>query len=195
MSVFAELCARSNYSLLDGASHPAELVAVAKALGHAGLSICDRNSLAGAVRAHVAAREVGLRYVVGTRLVLTDGSAYLAWPTDRDSYGRLTRLLSLGRMRAPKGACEISRDDLIGHAEGWVIAALPPALPDAAFAARLRADAAALRHKLTLPMLCAAAIILDGADRHRLETLAGMAGAARVGLLASTDPRFHHPTR
>ncbi|WP_260987634.1 error-prone DNA polymerase [Roseomonas gilardii] len=195
MPVFAELCARSNYSLLDGASHPAELVAVAKALGHAGLSICDRNSLAGAVRAHVAAREVGLRYVVGTRLVLTDGSAYLAWPTDRDSYGRLTRLLSLGRMRAPKGACEISRDDLIGHAEGWVIAALPPALPDAAFAARLRADAAALRHKLTLPMLCAAAIILDGADRHRLETLAGMAGAARVGLLASTDPRFHHPTR
>ncbi|QDJ12286.1 DNA polymerase III alpha subunit (plasmid) [Roseomonas mucosa] len=192
---FAELCARSNYSLLDGASHPAELVASAKSLGHAGISVCDLNSLAGVVRAHVAAREVGLRYVVGTRLVLTDGSAYLAWPTDRGSYGRLTRLLSLGHTRAPKGACEIGRDDLIGHAEGWVVAVLPPALPDAAFATRLQADAAALRSKLALPMFCAAAVTFDGADRHRLAMLAGMAGAAGAGLLASTDPRFHHPAR
>ena len=192
---FAEVGARSNYSLLDGASHPAELVATAKTLGHAGIGVCDLNSLAGVVRAHVAAKEIGLRFVVGARLVLTDGAAYLAWPTDRDSYGRLTRLLSLGRMRAPKGACDIGRDDLIGHAEGWVMAASPPALPDAAFATRLRADAAALRCKLALPLLCAAAVTYDGADRHRLETLAGVAGNAGARLLATTDPRYHHPSR
>lgn len=192
---FAELCARSNFSLLDGASHPAELVATAKALGHAGISICDLNSLAGVVRGHVAAKEVGLPYIVGTRLLLTDGSAYLAWPTDRDSYGRLTRLLSLGRMRAPKGTCEIGRDELIGHADGWVMAAIPPALPDAAFAARLLEDAAALRRRLALPLFCTAPVLRDGADRVRLEMLAGMAGGARVGLLATTDPRYHHPDR
>ena len=192
---FAELGARSNYSLLDGASHPAELVAAAAALGHAGIGICDLNSLAGAVRAHVAAKQVGLRFIVGARLVLTDGAAFLAWPTDRGSYGRLARLLSLGRMRAPKGTCEIGRDDLIGHAGGMVMAAIPPALPCPTFAARLRADVAALRPKLALPLFCSAAAVQDGADRHRLEALTAMARDAGAGLLATTDPRYHHPAR
>lgn len=156
------------------------MVAAARVHGHAGISVCDRNSLAGVVRAHVAFKGIGLRHAVGTRLVLTDGVAYLAWPTDRDSYGRLTRLLSLGRMRAPKGACGTGRDDLIGYAEGWVMAAIPPGLPDAAFAARLRADAAALGCKLPLPPLCCS-IVFDGADRHRLDRLAGMAGKAGAG--------------
>ena len=137
-AAFAELGARTNFTLLDGASHPAEMVAQAAMLGHAGIGVCDRNSLAGVVRAHVAAKDVKLRFVVGTRIVLDDGAAYLAWPTDRESYGRLTKLLSLGRMRAPKGQCQISRAELIDHAEGWVMAAIPLAFPDASFAARLR---------------------------------------------------------
>ena len=81
MSVaFAEVGARTNFTLLDGASHPAEMVAAAAMLGHAGIGVCDTNSLAGVVRAHVAAKEVGLRFIVGTRLVLDDGASYLAWP-------------------------------------------------------------------------------------------------------------------
>jgi error-prone DNA polymerase len=139
------LGARSNFSLLEGASHPAKLVAQAQALGHAGIGLCDRNSLAGVVRGHVAAKALGLPYVVGTRLQLEDGAEYLAWPTDRASYGRLTRLLSLGRMRAPKGQCQITRDELLEHAGGWCLATLPPPWPGAAFARRLRQDAAALR--------------------------------------------------
>ena len=79
MTEFAELGARSNFTLLDGASHPAELVATAAVLGHAGIGICDRNSLAGVVRAHVAAKQAKLRFVVGTRLVLDDGAGYFAW--------------------------------------------------------------------------------------------------------------------
>jgi error-prone DNA polymerase len=124
MTAFAELGARSNFTLLDGASHPAELVATAAGFGHAGIGICDRNSLAGAVRAHVAAKDAQLPFVVGARLVLDDDAGYLAWPTDRASYGRLTKLLSLGRMRAPKGQCQISRAELLDHAEGWVLAAM-----------------------------------------------------------------------
>ena len=115
MPGYAELGARSNFSLLDGASHPAELVATAQALGHAGLGICDLNSLAGVVRGHVAARALGLPFLVGARLRLEDGAEYLAWPTDRASYGRLTGLLSRGRMRSPKGACAIRRAELIEH--------------------------------------------------------------------------------
>ena len=195
MPGYAELGARSNFSLLDGASHPAELVAQAKALGHAGIGICDGNSLAGVVRGHVAAKELGLPFVVGTRLQLADGAEYLAWPTDRASYGQLTTLLSRGRMRAPKGECDLTRDELLQHAQGWCLALLPPLRPDAAFADRLRQDAAALRSRLALPLFCGAWCRLDGEDQPRLERLAAMAEAAGAALLASGDVRYHHRDR
>ena len=165
---FAEVGARTNFTLLDGASHPAEMVATAAALGHAGIGVCDTNSLAGVVRAHVAAKDVGLRFVVGTRLVLDDGASYLAWPTDRASYGRLTRLLSLGRMRAPKGQCQTppSRD---ARSRGRLGDGRHPPLPCRmpAFAARLKIDARDLQDRLAMPLLCSAPVIYDGADRHR----------------------------
>jgi error-prone DNA polymerase len=192
---FAEVGARTNFTLLDGASHPAEMVATAAMLGHAGIGVCDTNSLAGVVRAHVAAKDVGIRFIVGTRLVLDDSASYLAWPTDRESYGRLTRFLSLGRMRAPKGECQLTRAELLDHAAGWVMAAIPPALPDDAFAARLKADASDLRKHLAMPLLCSAPVTYDGADRHRLNLLSRMTAAAKSGLLATTDPRYHHPDR
>ena len=192
---FAEVGARTNFTLLDGASHPAEMVATAAMLGHAGIGVCDLNSLAGVVRAHVAAREVNIRFIVGARLVLDDGASYLAWPTDRASYGRLTKFLSLGRMRSPKGQCQTSRTELLDHAEGWVMAAVPLAFPDALFAERLRADARDLRDRLALPLFCSAAVTFDGADRHRLKLLSAMAAAAGMGMLATTDPRYHHPDR
>ena len=195
---YAELGARSNFSFLDGASHPEELVETAQALGLAGLGLCDTNSLAGVVRGHVAAKAAGLRFVVGCRLVLQDGSTWLAWPTDRAAYGRLTALLSQGRMQAPKGECRLGRDDLLAAAEGWALAAVPPAEPDAAFMARLRADAAALRRRLALPLLLSAACTYRGDDQRRLDRLAQMAGAAGPacgGLLATNDVRFHHSAR
>jgi len=166
MSVaFAEVGARTNFTLLDGASHPAEMVAAAAMLGHAGIGVCDTNSLAGVVRAHVAAKEVGLRFIVGTRLVLDDGASYLAWPTDRDSYGRLTRFLSLGRMRSPKGECQLTRAELLDHAEGWVMAAIPPIFPDAPFAARMKADAVDLRKRLAMPLLCSAPVMENSVEK------------------------------
>ncbi len=196
MSVgFAELGARTNFTLLDGASHPAEMVAAASLLGHSGIGVCDANSLAGVVRAHVAAKEVKLPFAVGARLVLEDGATYLAWPTDRASYGRLTRLLSLGKMRAPKGQCQIRRSEMLDHAEGWAMSAVPPSVPDAVFAERLRADADELRERLAMPLLCSASVVFGGGDRGRLETLAEMARLADAGLLATTDPRYHHPDR
>lgn len=106
---FAEIGARTNFTLLDGASHPAEMVATAARLGHAGIGVCDTNSLAGVVRAHVAAKEVGIRFIVGTRLVLEDGASYLAWPTDRASYGRLTRFLSAACVRPRASASSHAR--------------------------------------------------------------------------------------
>jgi error-prone DNA polymerase len=133
VSGYAELGALSCFTFLEGASHPHELAAQAMALGHAAIGIADRNSFAGLVRGHVAAKEARFRFVPGVRIRLPDeggGGEYLAWPTDRAAYGRLSRLLSKGRMEAPKGECRITRDDLIAHAEGLVMALLPPAAPD-----------------------------------------------------------------
>ncbi len=118
MTAYAELQVTSNFSFLRGAAHPEELVARAAEIGLAAIAITDRNTLAGVVRAHLAARETGIRLVVGARLDFTDAPSLLCLPTDRVAYGRLSRLITLGRRRAPKGECHITLDDFLDHAEG-----------------------------------------------------------------------------
>ncbi|MDQ2081796.1 OB-fold nucleic acid binding domain-containing protein [Xanthobacteraceae bacterium Astr-EGSB] len=119
MTAYAELAVTTNFSFLRGASHAEELVARAKELGLAGLGVADINSVAGVVRAHDAAKEHGVRLAVGTRLVFADGTPdILAYPRDRAAWGRLTRLLTLGKRRAEKGRCTLSFGDLLDHVEG-----------------------------------------------------------------------------
>src|SRR5215471_5250722 len=126
MSAYAELAVTTNFSFLRGASHGEELVARAKELGLAGLGIADRNSVAGVVRAHQAAKEKGLKFAPGARLVFADGTPdILAYPQDRAAWGRLTRLLTLGKRRADKGQCLLNRDDLVAHIAGLNLIVLP----------------------------------------------------------------------
>ena len=124
--VYAELQASSNFSFLRGASHAEELVEEAARLGLAAIGIADRNTLAGAVRAHVAAKRAGIRLLTGARLDLADGAPLLCYPRDRAAWGRLCRLLTLGQRRETKGRCLLYRDDLLAHAEGQLLIALPP---------------------------------------------------------------------
>jgi len=192
---FAELAAMSNFTFLEGASHPQELVAAAKALGHAAIGIADRNSFAGLVRGMAAAEGAGIRFVHGCRVALEDGQDYLVWPTDRAAYARLSRTLSAARMEGEKGAGRPSRDALVAAAEGQVMAIVPPDAPDEAFADRLRRDAAAMRRALALPLFVAAHHRFAGDDRRRLRRLLAMAGAARAGLLAAGGARMHDASR
>ena len=97
---YAELGAMTNFSFLEGASHPAELMMQAKALGLAGVGVADRNTLAGMVRALMGAEKVDIPLVVGARLGFTDGTELIVFPRDRAAYGRLCRLLSLGKSEA-----------------------------------------------------------------------------------------------
>ena len=118
---YVEFAVASNFSFLHGASHPEELIGQAAHLGLAGLGLCDRNSVAGVVRAHLAKREndLPLRYHPGARLVFSDGTPdILAFPRDRPGWGRLCRLLTRGNLRARKGDCILFLDDLLDHAEG-----------------------------------------------------------------------------
>lgn len=130
-----EPVAATNFSFLRAASHPDEMVLAAKSLGLAAIGIADRNTLAGVVRAHKAAKEAQMRLLVGARLVTRCGFEAVAYPTDRSAYGRLCRLLTRGNRRAAKGACDLGLDDLCDHADGmaWII---------------MHADDAALAHFL-----------------------------------------------
>src|SRR5580693_1199101 len=131
--MYAELAVTTNFSFLRGASRPEELVAGAKRLGLAGIGVADRNSVAGVVRAHMAANEKGLRLAIGARLVFADGTPdILAYPRDRAAWGRLTRLLSLGKRRAEKGDCILQLADLIDFSAGLNLIVMPPPKIEAA---------------------------------------------------------------
>lgn len=109
---YAELHCKTNFTFLEGASHADELVAQACALGYHALAITDRNSLAGVVRAHTATKDHPLNLVIGAEITLQDASPVVLWATDRAAYGRLSRLITIGRRRAEKGYCDLRFEDL-----------------------------------------------------------------------------------
>jgi DNA polymerase III alpha subunit len=125
---YVELAAASNFSFLRGASHAEELVVQASRLGLGGIAITDRNSLAGVVRGHMAAKEAGLAFATGCRLVFMDGTPdILVWPEDRAAWGHLCELLTTGKRRAPKGECHLTLEDLLAHGQGLLMAVVAPA--------------------------------------------------------------------
>jgi len=189
---YAELAAMSNFSFLRGASHPVELVGTAKALGLAALALADRNSLAGIVRAHAAAKERGLKFIPAARLVFSDDTPdIIAYPRDRAAYGRLSRLLTLGNRRAEKGQCRLFRADLLEHGEGLNLALVAPPRWNAAADAALAEAACAFAGRVWL----AACVSYGGRDRARLDRLAAHARVHRVPLLAVGDVLYHAPER
>jgi len=204
VSQYAEFEVTSNFSFLRGASHPEELVEEAQSLGLGAIAIADRNSLAGVVRAFRAARELGMRLVVGCRLVLADGTNLLCFPTDRAAYGRLCRLLTLGKRRAEKGECRLVYADVAAHGAGQVFVALPPDEDDPPpqpspskgegvldfekFLHRLAADFPGATY-------LAARHLYRGDDLARIDRLAGLAARAGVPLVATNDVLYHRPER
>ncbi|MEE1545094.1 MAG: PHP domain-containing protein, partial [Alphaproteobacteria bacterium] len=192
MTPYAELQAVSNFSFLEGASHAHELVATAAALGIEALAVCDRNTLAGIVRAHAAAKEANIRLLIGARLDLVDGPSALCLPHDRAAYGRLSRLLTLGRRRAPKGECHLTWADVVEHAKDQILVLLPPdGVPDAGFVQAVTALAERYRGQCHL----AASHGFDGYDEDRLATLAELAEAVDLPLVATNNVCYHLSNR
>jgi error-prone DNA polymerase len=126
MSAYAELAVTTNFSFLRGASHPQEMVEAADELGQIAIGIADRNTFAGVVRAYDEAKNRAVKLVVGTRLVTIDGFEVLAYPTDRQAYGRLCRLLTAGNLKAPKGECHLTFEDILGAGEDQMLIVVPP---------------------------------------------------------------------
>jgi error-prone DNA polymerase len=109
---YAELQCRSCFTFLRGASHPEELVGQAANLGYSALAITDDASLGGVVRAHLAAKKHGLELIIGSRIELQDGPSILLYALNRRGYGALSRLITVGRRRAPKGSYELFLRDV-----------------------------------------------------------------------------------
>jgi error-prone DNA polymerase len=188
-SPYVELGVTSPFSFLRGASDAIELVLAALPLGYDAIGIADRNTLAGVVRMHSACTGAGIRPLIGCRLDPTDASSLLAYPVDRDGYGRLSRLLTLGKRRAEKGECELALSDVAAHQKGIAFIAWPDdvdvfegELP------RLRDALTSLRH-------IAASWLYRGDDNERIERLDRMARKHGCTILATNDVHYHAPDR
>ena len=191
MTAFAELVACTNFSFLRGASHAHEMVGQAAELKLAGIGIADRNTLAGVVRAHTAAKQAGIRLLVGARLVTQDGFEAICYPANRAAYGRLCRLLTLGNRRAVKGQCEFSFEEMLNAAEGQIFIAIPPPSLSSRFRERLAALGSVAKRRTYL----AARFEYRGRERQRLGLLSELAEEGGARLLATTDALYHHPVR
>ncbi|GAN81433.1 error-prone DNA polymerase [Acidocella aminolytica] len=187
---YAELQVTSHFSFLRGASSCEELFEVATAMGIEALGIVDRNSLAGIVRAHEAAKATGIRLIVGCRLDLRGGPSLLVYPTDRAAYSRLCRLLSLGKRRGGKGKCELSWLDLVAYNEG-LLAVLVPDKADDECALYLRR----MREVFGNRAYMALTLRRRPNDQLRLHELANLCAVHQVRSVVTNDVLFHIPAK
>ena len=187
---YAELHCLSCYSFLRGASHPHELVERSAALGYAALAITDECSLAGIVKAHVAAKEHGIKLLVGSEFLLEEGIRLVALAPSRAAYSELSGLISLARRRSPKGEYRAGLRDVIFHLKRCLLIWLP-----------VDDDAASLAWGRQLARLCRGRVwlgithLLGNNEVMRYLTLHRMAGELRIPMVACGNVQMHGAQR
>jgi DNA-directed DNA polymerase III PolC len=191
--VYAELHALSNFSFLRGASHPEELIAQAKHLGYRALALTDECSLAGVVRAHVAAKRCELPLIIGAELSCADALKLVALATDRASYGALSRLITRARRAGAKGQYVLERRDLENALEGCLILWLPQT--GRALLSRQAADGRWLRERFAGRLWLGVELLTGGSDAKRLALLQSLGAALELPLVAAGDVHLHRRSR
>src|SRR5487761_1922601 len=187
--MYAELHALSNYSFLRGASTPAELIAQAKQLGYRALALTDECSLAGIVRAHVAAREQGLPLIVGAEFRCVCGMKLVVLATSRTDYGALCRLISRARRAGAKGAYRLAREDLEESLAQSLLIWLPAA------ADGRREQGLWLRERFAGRLWIGVELLTSGVDVRRLAALEALGAALGVPCVAAGDVHMHRRSR
>jgi len=196
---YAELHCLSNFSFLRGASHAEELVARAHQLGYHSLAITDECSLAGVVRAHVAAEKLGMRLIIGSEMRLACGLKLVLLAMNREGYGNLSEWISVGRCRAPKGSYEVKRSDVASTA-ATRLRGLPECL--ALFVPDSDADDAMLEEQATWVVATfgdraavALHLLQHAGDEDKKERLTALAARHRLPLVACGDVHMHVRSR
>jgi error-prone DNA polymerase len=182
---YAELHCLSNFSFLRGASHPEELAERAAALGYSALALTDECSFAGLVRAHVAAKEHGLKLIVGTEILVAGAKLVLLAP-GRSAYGAISALITNGRRRAKKGTYALAWQDLEPLPRAGVLALL--ASPE-------EQNASLFKESFGKNGWLAAELHAGPNDRARLEGLKALSRKAGLRLVASGDVHMHVRSR
>ncbi len=194
---YTELQTTSNFSFLRGASHPEEMVEQAVELGYTEIAITDRNTFAGIVRAHMAAKKRGIRIVVGCRLDLLDGLSLLAFPTNKKAYSQLSNLLTLGNRRAEKGDCHLYKRDLYEYAESVKFIVLPPNGLNELFDFDKSFETSLVEYQQAFGqnLYIAASRKYAGDDGKYLYRLAQLSAKLNIKLVATNDVHYHEPAR
>jgi error-prone DNA polymerase len=185
---YAALHCRSSFSFLTAGSHPQELVVRAAELGYHALALTDECSLAGVVRAHVAARDCGLHLIVGSELRLAEGPCLVLLATDRAGYGNLSHLITLARRRSPKGDYRLEASDLDAGLDGCLALWLADeaATPDLG---------RSLVERLPGRLWIGVTLHRCGGDQVRLARLRRLAEGSGLPLVAAGGVRMHVPER
>ena len=190
---YAEFAVQTNFSFLRGASRPEELAQTASKLGMAAIGVADRNTVAGVVRAWQQAKVLDLPFHPGSRLVFSDGTPdILAYPQDRNAWGRLCRLLTQANLRGEKGAPDLRVGDLMEWGQGLAIAVLPRLKRETESQVSLLR---ALKSSFGSTVRVAVAPSYGGDDRFRLAQAAALARDAGLKLMAVNDVLYHDRAR
>ncbi|MEO6981148.1 MAG: PHP domain-containing protein, partial [Mucilaginibacter sp.] len=200
---YTELQVTTNFSFLRGASHPDEMVEQAAAYGYTAIAITDRNSFAGIVRAHAAARkiqtllQIPMRIIPACRLDLLDGPSLLAYPTDKEAYSLLSALLTKGNLRAEKGECHLYKNDVYEHSKGLKFIAIPPAelTPTFEFELSFQQTLKEYREALGEGLYLAATRSYYGDDGKRLYRLSQLSAKHNIPMAATNDVHYHESAR
>ena len=212
LPAYAELHCLSNFTFLRGASHPEELVERAQALGYAALALTDECSIAGIVRAHLAAQAAGLPLVVGSEFTLVDGTKLALYATDRASYGDLTQLITRGRRNAAKGTYTLTRNDVAALASHCLALWLPKVGSETTFtpatgtpspgsdgdgnsSPTLLSGARWVAQVFAGRAWIGAGLFARAGDRARVERFAALSRASGLPLVAAGDVHMHARAR
>lgn len=190
---YSELQITSNFSFLRGASHPEELVEQAAAYGYKKIAITDRNTLAGIVRAHAAAKGKDISIIPACRLDLLDGPSLLAYPTNKAAYSRLSGLLSIGNLRTEKGSCHLYKNDVFEHAAGIKFIVIPPDTLNEQFdfEPEFEQQLRIYKQLLDKELYLAASRTYQGDDHKKLFRLSQLAEKLNIPLVATNDVHYH----
>jgi error-prone DNA polymerase len=182
---YAELHCLSNFTFLRGASHPQELVERAHILGYSAIAITDECSVAGVVRAHMAAKLLKIKLLIGSEFRLECGLKWVAIAIDRRGYARLCRLISRGRRAAEKGSYSLTREDVIAaDLESCFILWIPGNQP-------AKEEAEWLRDQFGSRVRIGVELVRDGSDKQQLQTLQALGRELKIPLVAAGDVHMH----